>query len=158
MTPAENRERAMARAPLKPTRGKDGVRRRWMALLGQMAWVMLGAAAGGALRYFVSGFVGRRIGEAFPWGTLVVNVTGAFAIGAMAAAVRAPVSDAWLFGATGLLGAYTTVSSFSLQTLALVREGGVRQALNNVALSLALCIGAAALGYAAATTVVHGHG
>ena len=129
-----------------------------MDLLGQLLWVTLGAAAGGALRYFVSGFVGRRIGEAFPWGTLIVNVTGAFAVGAMAAAVRGPMSDAWLFGVTGLLGAYTTVSSFSLQTLALAREGGTRQALNNVTYSVVFCIAAAALGYATAAALVGAHG
>jgi len=128
------------------------------AFLGQLVWVTLGAAAGGALRYFVSGFVGRRIGQAFPWGTLIVNMTGALAIGAMAAAVRGPVSDAWLFGATGLLGAYTTVSSFSLQTLALAREGGTRQAFNNVAYSVIFCIAATALGYTAATVIVGAHG
>ena len=121
-----------------------------MGFLGQLALVAFGAAAGGALRYFVSGFIGRRIGEAFPWGTLIVNVTGAFAIGVMAAFVRAPMSDAWLFGATGLLGAYTTVSSFSLQTLALAREGARRRAFDNVALSVAISLAAAALGYALA--------
>jgi len=125
-----------------------------MAFLGQLALVTLGAAAGGVLRYFVSGFVGRRIGEAFPWGTLVVNVTGAFAIGVMAAMVRGVVSDAWLFGVTGLLGAYTTVSSFSLQTLALAREGGQRQAASNVVLSVGLCLAAAALGYGFGVMVV----
>jgi fluoride exporter len=129
-----------------------------MAFLGQLAWVAVGAAAGGALRYFVSGFVGRRVGEAFPWGTLVVNVSGAFAIGVMAAIVRGPVSDTWLFGVTGLLGAYTTVSSFSLQTLALAREGGTRQAFNNVALSVALGLAAAALGYVATAAMVGAHG
>ena len=121
-----------------------------MAFLGQLALVTFGAAAGGVLRYFVSGFIGRRIGEAFPWGTLIVNVTGAFAIGAMAAIVRGPIGDAWLFWVTGLLGAYTTVSSFSLQTLALAREGAPRQAFNNVAFSVAFPLAAAALGYALA--------
>ena len=121
-----------------------------MAFLGQLALVTFGAAAGGVLRYFVSGLIGRRIGEAFPWGTFIVNVTGAFAIGAMAAIMRGPSSDAWLFWVTGLLGAYTTVSSFSLQTLALAREGASRQAFNNVAYSVAFSLAAAALGYAIA--------
>lgn len=129
-----------------------------MTLWGQLIWVVLGAAAGGALRYFVSGFVGRRIGEAFPWGTLIVNVSGAFAVGAMAAAVRGSMSDAWLFGATGLLGAYTTVSSFSLQTLALAREGETRQAFNNAAYSVVLGVAAAASGYAAAAALIGAHG
>ena len=125
-----------------------------MAFLGQLALVTLGAASGGVLRYFVSGYIGRRIGEAFPWGTLIVNVTGAFAIGAMAAFVHGPISDAWLFWVTGLLGAYTTVSSFSLQTLALAREGAQRQALNNVVFSVAFSLAAAALGYALAAAAL----
>ncbi len=134
-----------------------------MAFLSQLAFVTLGAAVGGALRYLVSGLVGRRIGEAFPWGTLVVNVTGAFAMGAMAAAVRQPMSETWLFAVTGLLGAYTTVSSFSLQTLALAREGGSLRAFHNAAYSVVFSIAAAALGYAmfaggtfAALTGAHG--
>lgn len=128
-----------------------------MDFLGQLFWVTIGAGAGGLLRYFVSGFVGRRIGEAFPWGTLIVNVTGAFAVGVMAAIVRGPVSDAWLFGVTGLLGAYTTVSSFSLQTLALAREGAGAQAFNNIVFSVVFCIAAAALGYACAVVLMVSH-
>jgi CrcB protein len=51
-----------------------------------MLWIALGGALGGPARYFVSGFVGRHIGETFPWGTMVVNVIGCFAIGLIAAA------------------------------------------------------------------------
>jgi CrcB protein len=68
------------------------------------------------------------------------------------------MSDAWLFGATGLLGAYTTVSSFSLQTLALAREGETRQAFNNAAYSVVLGVAAAASGYAAAAALIGAHG
>jgi fluoride exporter len=115
--------------------------------------VALGSALGGLARYFVSGFVGRRIGETFPWGTLAVNVSGAFAIGVLAAAAgREVIFDApepWLFAVVGLLGSYTTVSSFSLQTLALLRDGQRLHAAANVALSLGLCLAAVALGFAA---------
>lgn len=119
-----------------------------------LIWIILGGALGGVVRFLVSGLVGRSVGETFPWGTMFVNVTGSFAIGALAVlAQRGALPDTpivWQAGVTGFLGCYTTVSSFSLQTLSLVREGEHLQAIGNVAGSLALCLGAAALGFAAA--------
>jgi fluoride exporter len=112
--------------------------------------VALGGALGAGARYWVSGLVDRRIGELFPWGTLTVNVSGAFLLGflgGMAAAGHVPPSPAWTFLAVGVLGSYTTVSSFSLQTLALLRNGEFRRAGLNVFLSFALCLPAAVLGY-----------
>ncbi len=106
-----------------------------------VACVALGSALGGSARFFVSGVVGRRIGETFPWGTMTVNVTGAFVMGflASAAGVGTLLHDPLLHAVamTGFLGSYTTVSSFSLQTLALARDGEWTQAAANVALSLA---------------------
>lgn len=114
--------------------------------------VILGSALGGVARYFVSGFVARRVGETFPWGTLIINVSGAFVIGIFGALAERnaalAISDAWLFAVTGFLGCYTTVSSFSLQTLSLARDGQTGSAAGYVALSAALCIAAAALGFA----------
>ena len=101
-----------------------------------------GGAAGGVLRYALSGLVARGIGETFPWGTLFVNVSGCFAIGAMAPLL----SDGSLLRAlilTGLLGGYTTVSSFSLQTIALMREGQWQAAFGNCVLSVVLTFAAA---------------
>ena len=118
-----------------------------------LLWVALGSALGGPARFFVSGFVGRRIGETFPWGTMVVNASGAFVIGLVAAIYAAggalAVPEAWQFAVTGFLGAYTTVSSFSLQTLALARDGQILGAGGNVLLSLTLCLCGAAAGFAA---------
>jgi CrcB protein len=117
-----------------------------------LLWVVLGAAIGGPLRFFVSGVVARSFGETFPWGTLVVNVSGALVIGGFAAIASAAdmrtASSPWLFVVTGILGSYTTVSSFSLQTLALARDGERGSALANVALSLVLCPLSAASGFA----------
>ncbi|HEU0220655.1 MAG TPA: fluoride efflux transporter CrcB [Paracoccaceae bacterium] len=130
-------------------------------LLHGLIWVALGSALGGPARYFASGFVGRRIGETFPWGTMAVNVSGGFAIGLFAAAAAAgllPMPLGWQFAVTGFLGAFTTVSSFSLQTLALLRDGELLQACGNVLLSLVLCLGAAALGLAAGTGLGGGAG
>jgi fluoride exporter len=116
-----------------------------MALL-----VALGSALGGMARFFVSGVVGRRFGETFPWGTMVVNVSGALLLGLVAGAVGEQGDTAfWAFIAIGCLGSYTTVSSFSLQTLALAREGDWRRAAGNVVLSLVLCLGAVTLGFLA---------
>ena len=115
--------------------------------------VVLGSALGGTARYFVSGFVARRVGETFPWGTLSINVSGAFLIGVFGALARDNASvfaspNPWLFAVTGFLGCYTTVSSFSLQTLALARDGEGGRAIAYVAISVALSIGAVAVGFA----------
>jgi fluoride exporter len=114
--------------------------------------VVLGSALGGVARYFLSGFIARRVGETFPWGTLAINVSGAFLIGIFGALARNHASllassNPWLFAATGFLGCYTTVSSFSLQTLALAKDGESGRATGYVILSVALSIGAAALGF-----------
>jgi fluoride exporter len=115
--------------------------------------VILGSALGGMARYFISGFVARRVGETFPWGTLIINVSGAFLIGIFGALAEDNTSllampDAWLFAVTGFLGCYTTVSSFSLQTLSLARNGEGGPAASYVVVSVALCLAAAALGFA----------
>jgi len=119
-----------------------------------VAWVAAGSALGGVARFFVSGLVARTVGETFPWGTMVVNVTGAFGVGVLATLARRQglltFPEAWPIAVTGFLGSYTTVSSFSLQTLALAREGEWLRAAGNILLSLVLCLSAAALGMAAA--------
>jgi CrcB protein len=121
----------------------------------EFALIVAGSALGGVARYWLTGLVARWRGETFPWGTIAVNVSGAFAIGAFAAvasmydALAGP--GAWQFCVIGLLGSYTTVSAFSLQTLALVQEGEAWRAAGNVLLSLGLCLSAAALGLSAAS-------
>jgi fluoride exporter len=119
--------------------------------------VCLGGALGGMARFFLSGFIARRVGETFPWGTMVVNVSGAFAVGVIAHAVARDAMPAiWAFAVTGCLGCYTTVSSFSLQTLALAREGEWLRAGGNVLLSVFLSLGGAALGFAAGSLLIGG--
>lgn len=112
--------------------------------------VTLGATLGTPARFFISGLVARRLGETFPWGTLVVNASGCLIMGLVGwlAVARSLSSGSafWLLLATGFLGSYTTVSSFALQTRALVRDGERWLALGYVALSLILCLGAVAIG------------
>ena len=121
-------------------------------MLSGLLSVMIGSALGGVARYFISGFVARRVGETFPWGTLFINVTGAFLIGVFGAMAEDNTSllaspDSWLFAVTGFLGCYTTVSSFSLQSLSLARDGEGGRAAGYVAISVALCLAAVTLGF-----------
>jgi CrcB protein len=108
--------------------------------------LLAGGFLGGVARWAVSGAVARRIGETFPWGTLVVNLTGAFAIGLVAAHLGDERGPAHLALITGFLGCYTTVSSLSLQTLALVRGGEYGRALANLASTTVGGLGACAGG------------
>jgi CrcB protein len=115
--------------------------------------VVLGSILGGVARYFLSGLIARRVGETFPWGTLFINVSGAFLIGIFAGLAEDNASlmaapDPWLFAVTGFLGCYTTVSSFSLQTLSLARDGENGRALGYVVISVAFSLAAAAAGFA----------
>ncbi|MCP1855957.1 CrcB protein [Bradyrhizobium japonicum] len=114
--------------------------------------IVVGSVLGGCARYFVSGAIARRLGETFPWGTMTINVTGAFVIGIFGALATHPGSvfaspNPWLFAVTGFLGCYTTVSSFSLQTLTLARNGEPLHALGNVVFSVGLCLAAVSLGF-----------
>ena len=114
---------------------------------------LLGGGLGGVGRFWLSGVVARRLGEAFPWATLTVNASGAALVGVLAALLLEPgghtatMPPLWAGLVIGVLGSYTTVSSFSLQTLALARGGEPIRAALNVVASLVLCLGAAALGY-----------
>ena len=118
-------------------------------------WVALGGALGSVARYACSGVAVRWLGAAFPYSTLFVNVTGSFAIGLLAALVASngrPLlgADARAFVLVGVLGGFTTFSSFSLETLNLARSGALGYAGANVALSVVLCLCGAWLGFGAA--------
>jgi fluoride exporter len=107
--------------------------------------VAIGGAIGTAARYGLSGLVANTIGQTFPWGTLIVNVSGCFVIGFFAA-ITGPDGRFLVGGTTrqfvmtGLCGGYTTFSSFSLQTLNLVNDGEWLYAGGNVIGSVALCL------------------
>jgi fluoride exporter len=121
--------------------------------------VMLGGALGTGARFWASGFVADRGGELFPLGTLVVNVTGSFAIGFLAAFTdpegRLLMSPRLRqFFMIGVCGGYTTFSSFSLQTLDLVRQGDWFKAGVNTLLSLVCCLTAVWLGRILALTIL----
>jgi fluoride exporter len=108
-------------------------------------WIALGGALGTTARYWLSGVVAHSIGETFPWGTLIINVSGSFVIGFFAALTgpdgRLFVgSTARQFVMTGMCGGYTTFSSFSLQTLNLMNDGDWFRAGANIGFSVLLCM------------------
>ena len=126
----------------------------------QVLAVALGGALGGVARVWLAGLVTRRLGEHFPWGTLVVNVTGSGLIGLAAALALGQAGpamvqpSAWALLVIGVLGSYTTVSSFSFQTLVLVHAGESARAFANIAASVIGCLGAAALAWLGASWMV----
>lgn len=105
------------------------------------------AAAGGlgaAARYLVDVGVGRRVGRAFPWGILVVNVSGSLLLGALTG-LALHAAWLWMLGA-GLLGGYTTFSTVAVETWLLAEAGARRAAWGNALGSLLACVTAAGAG------------
>jgi fluoride exporter len=113
--------------------------------------VVLGGAVGTFLRYAIS-VLALPISRELPWGTIIINITGSFVIGLFGtltlASGRYPAPEnVRLFVMIGICGGYTTFSSFSLQTLDLLRSGATVRAALNIALSVVLCVAAVALGH-----------
>lgn len=120
--------------------------------MGPTLWVAFGGALGSVGRYWAGVWAARAFGEAFPWGTLCINILGSFVIGLFATLTLADGAlpagaNARLFVMAGICGGFTTFSAFSLQTLALARAGQWGWAAGYVALSLALCLGGVTLGH-----------
>ncbi len=116
--------------------------------------VAVGSALGGVIRFWITTGVGHLTGPSFPWGTVVVNVAGCALIGAVMGHYTDPMKPgavaAQQFLAVGVLGGFTTFSSFSLQTLILMRDGEWSAAAVNVVGSVIACLAATWVGYQAA--------
>jgi CrcB protein len=120
-------------------------------------WVCLGGAAGTGARYFLSSWVSRRFGAGFPLGTLAVNGIGSFAIGVvmhlgLSTDVLSPTLRVAL--ATGVLGGFTTYSSFNYETLRYLTGGAVWIGVINAAAMIVCCLAAGFIGLAFARWVV----
>jgi len=128
-------------------------------------WTYFCVGAGGALgtilRYWISGVVAQAYGDRFPVGTMVINISGSFVIG-LFNTLTGPEGRMMAgslprtFFMIGVCGGYTTFSSFSLQTLALAREGQWAYAALNVGLSVLLCLLGVWLGFLAGETLNRG--
>jgi len=120
-------------------------------------WVALGGALGSVARFWVNDFVLQKTGSSFPWGILIINVTGSFLIGIFAAftdpdgrILASPNVRQFLM--IGICGGYTTFSSFSLETLKRIQDGDWFYAGANIVLSVVLCLIAVWLGYLLGST------
>ena len=118
------------------------------------AWLWVAIAAAGAvgapLRYVIDGALSGRVRTVFPFGTLAVNVTGSFVLGLITGLVlyhAFPANGRLIIG-VGLVGAYTTFSTFTFETASLIERGEMRLAAWNVAGSVVLGAAAAAAGLA----------
>lgn len=113
--------------------------------------VALGGAIGSVLRYFVGVGALRMAGHGFPWGTLVVNVLGSFAIGLLAELIVRKFDaspELRLFLVTGILGGFTTFSAFSLDVVSLYERGATLSSIGYIAASLCLSVAAVVAGLA----------
>ena len=122
------------------------------------AWVAIGSAVGGVIRFLLGTLIQQRTGSLFPVGTLAINVSGSLVLGflvryTLATPAIGPEIRALL--TAGLCGGYTTFSTFSYETVALIEEGDYHRAAWYVALSLVLSLAATFLGMGLAREVLN---
>jgi CrcB protein len=113
-------------------------------MMNQVLAIAIGGAAGALLRFWLSTGMYALLGRSFPYGTLTVNVLGLFLIGFLFIVLleRMQVTGYWRAGILiGVLGAFTTFSTFSIETLNLIEDGSLMKAALNVVLSVVLCLG-----------------
>jgi CrcB protein len=110
-----------------------------------LAGIALLGGAGAVGRFLLDGTVSRRVGRAFPWGTLAVNLSGAFVLGLLTGAALG--GDALRLVGTGLLGAYTTFSTLAFETHRQAEDGRNNGALLNLGVSLVLGLAVAWAGH-----------
>lgn len=116
-------------------------------------WICIGSAVGGGARYLVSGWTLKLLGPSFPYGTLAVNVMGSFLVaGFMFAGVETAMMPPTVRLAltTGVMGGFTTYSTFSYETMKYLQDGAWGIAIANVLVTVLGCLAACLLGWASA--------
>lgn len=125
-----------------------------------MEWILVavGGAVGAVSRYWLSGWVSTATGGTFPWGTVAVNVLGSFLLGALVVWLEYVVDSgpARALLAFGVLGAFTTFSTFSFEAAAMIQDGEWTQAAAYMGGSLALGLAAIFLGFSAGSLLLNG--
>lgn len=117
--------------------------------MARFLWICLGGAAGTGARYLLSGWLLRAAGPGFPWGTLAVNVLGSFLLGLImqVSLTTGLISPALRLAlTTGVMGGFTTYSTFNYETLQYLQQNEWLAAFTNVAVTLLVCLAAGALG------------
>ncbi len=113
------------------------------------AFVALGGACGASLRFYFSQLILNWLGKGFPFATLAVNISGSLIMGTLYGLIEQGVIEVSIYRTLigiGFLGAFTTFSTFSLDTLLLVQQGELIKAMINILLNVSLCIFAAGIG------------
>src|SRR5450755_684213 len=116
-------------------------------------WIAIGAVAGASARYFLSGYIARAFSTSFPYGTLIVNVSGSLVLGffLVLAGERILLDPRWrLMVAVGFCGSYTTFSSYAFETFAYMKQGQWMLMAINIVARNALCLAAGVAGAAIA--------
>jgi fluoride exporter len=129
-----------------------------MRLVVNVGYVAIGAAIGGVLRYLATVFIQTRAGPGFPVATMLINITGSLLLGFLMAylAETAFLSpELGLLLTSGLCGGYTTFSTFSYETFALLRDGEYNRAGVYILLSVGVSLVAMFAGFAAARGAIH---
>jgi fluoride exporter len=111
--------------------------------------IALGGAFGASFRFYLSQLILNWLGKGFPFATLAVNISGSLIMGALYGLIEQGVIEVSVYRTLigiGFLGAFTTFSTFSLDTLLLIQQGDVLKATVNILLNVSLCIFAAAFG------------
>jgi len=120
--------------------------------MARFLWICLGGAAGTGARYLVAGWVQRAFGPTFPVGTLAVNLVGSFLLGLlMVVALNTELMSPTVRLAltTGVMGGFTTYSTFSYETLGMLQQGAWGSAALNISVTIVACLVASLLGFAA---------
>ena len=114
-------------------------------------WIAIGSAIGGVSRYALGVWILSKYSSGYPWHTFVINILGSVLIGLFATTVRpAPLR---LFLTVGICGGFTTFSSFSYETVTLLRDGHSARALAYAGLSVLVCVAGAWVGHVAGTAL-----
>lgn len=127
------------------------------ALMARLLWICLGGAVGTGARYLLSVWIFRLTGPGFPYGTLAVNVIGSFLLGLVlqfSLTTESIPPTLRLALTTGVLGGFTTYSTFNAETLGLFREGAWAVGLAYLAITVAACLAAGTLGFLSARLLV----
>ena len=114
-------------------------------MLKTLMFIAVGGAFGAMMRFLSQATVYELVGKTFPFGTLFVNVTGSFLMGLLSIFLveKFNLSADWhLAILVGVLGSFTTFSTFSIETLVLFEQGDLVKAMTNISLSIVLCVGA----------------
>ncbi len=129
--------------------------------MGRLLLICLGGALGTGVRYVVSGLAARWLGADFPYGTLIVNLAGSFAIGLIqqiGIATLAVPDPTRLFLTVGVMGGLTTYSAFSYETVRLMETGAWHQAWINILVTTVVCLSLCFLGIAVGRALVGSRG